>query len=249
MNKKNYVKTVYTLFKKELMSYFNSPIAYIFIGVFLIVGNWLFFNYFFLIGQANMRGYFNLLPWIFLFLSPAVTMRLWSEEKKSGTIEFLLTLPVTDWQVVLAKFLSSLAFMFITLILSISIPITIAFLGSSPSGGIDMGPIIGGYLGALFLGGSYLALGLFISSLTKNQIIAFVLGLVACFIAFVVGADFVLDGAPKFAVPVMKFLGLGNHFYNISKGVIDSKDIIYYGSFISLFLWLNVRVIEGREWK
>ena len=244
MNKSQYTKTIYTLFKKELMSYFNSPIAYIFIGVFLVVGNWLFFKNFFLIGQAGMRGYFGLLPWIFLFLSPAITMRLWAEEKKSGTIEFLLTLPVTDWQVVLAKFFSGLAFLFITLLLSISLPITVAFLGNA-----DLGPIIGGYLGALFLGGSYLALGLFISSLTKNQIIAFVLALVACFIAFIIGADFVLIGAPQFAMPVMKFLGLGSHFYNISKGVIDSKDIIYYCSFIFLFLWLNARVIESREWK
>jgi len=242
---KEYLKTVYILSKKELMHYFNSPIAYIFIGVFLIVGNWMFFNYFFLVGQANMRGYFNLLPWIFLFLSPAITMRSWSEEKKSGTIEFLLTLPITDWQAVLAKFLSSLVFMFITLILSISLPITVAILGNN----IDFGPIIGGYLGALFLGGSYLALGLFISSLTKNQIIAFILGLVACFSAFVIGADFVLSGAPKIAVPVMKFLGLGSHFYNISKGVIDSKDVIYYCSFIFIFLWMNVRIIEKRGWK
>jgi ABC-2 type transport system permease protein len=244
MQKSQYIKTINTLFKKELMSYFNSPIAYIFIGVFLVVGNWLFFKDFFLIGQASMRGYFGLLPWIFLFLSPAITMRLWAEEKKSGTIEFLLTLPITDWQAVLAKFFSSLIFMFITLLLSASLPITVAFLGD-----VDLGPIIGGYLGALFLGGAYLSLGLFISSLTKNQIIAFVLGLVACFAAFIIGADFVLAGAPKFAVPVMKFLGLGSHFYNIAKGVIDSKDIIYYISFIFLFLWLNVRIIEGREWK
>lgn len=244
MNKLQYTKTIYILFKKELMSYFNSPIAYIFIGVFLIAGNWLFFNHFFLIGQASMRGYFDLLPWIFLFLSPAITMRLWAEEKKSGTIEFLLTLPVTDWQVVLAKFFGGLVFMFITLILSISLPITVAFLGN-----VDSGPIIGGYLGALFLGGSYLALGLFISSITKNQIIAFVLGLMSCFIAFIVGADFVLIGAPQFAVPVMKFLGLGSHFYNIAKGVIDSKDIIYYCSFIFVFLWLNAKVIESRGWK
>ena len=171
-------------------------------------------------------------------------MRLWAEEKKSGTIEFLLTLPITDWQAVLAKFFSSLIFMFITLLLSASLPITVAFLGD-----VDLGPIIGGYLGALFLGGAYLSLGLFISSLTKNQIIAFVLGLAACFSAFIIGADFVLAGAPQFAAPVMKFIGLGSHFYNIAKGVIDSKDIIYYISFIFLFLWLNVRIIEGREWK
>ncbi|MBU4375433.1 ABC transporter permease subunit [Patescibacteria group bacterium] len=244
MRKSQYIKTIYILFKKELMSYFNSPIAYIFIGVFLVVGNWLFFKDFFLMGQASLRNYLGLLPWIFLFLSPAITMRLWSEEKKSGTIEFLLTLPITDWQVVLAKFFSSLAFLFISLILSISLPITIAFLGN-----IDIGSIIGGYIGALFLGGSYLALGLFISSLTKNQIIAFIVALMACFAAFIVGADFVLAGAPKFAVPVMKFLGLGSHFYNIAKGVIDTKDIIYYCSFIFLFLWLNVRVIESRGWK
>src|SRR3989339_34223 len=123
---KKYFKTIYVLFKKELMSYFNSPIAYIFIGVFLVVGNWLFFKSFFLIGQISMRGYFDLLPWIFLFLSPALTMRLWAEEKKSGTIEFLLTLPVTDWQVVWAKFLGALSFMFIALLLSISLPISLA---------------------------------------------------------------------------------------------------------------------------
>ena len=238
------MKTIYILFKKELMSYFNSPIAYIFIGVFLVVSNWLFFNYFFFIAQASMRSYFSLLPWIFLFIAPAITMRLWAEEKKSGTIEFLLTLPVTDWQVVLAKFFSALAFLFIALLLSITLPITIAILGD-----VDAGPIIGGYLGALFLGGSYIALGLFISSLTKNQIIAFILGLVACFFAFIIGADFVLTKAPHFALPVMKFLGLGSHFNNISKGIIDSKDIIYYGSFIFIFLWLNTRVIEKRGWK
>ncbi|MFH1677482.1 MAG: ABC transporter permease subunit, partial [Patescibacteria group bacterium] len=238
---KQYLKTIYILFKKELMSYFNSPIAYIFIGVFLIVGNWLFFNYFFLIGQASMRNYFAILPWIFLFLSPAITMRLWAEEKKSGTIEFLLTLPITDWQAVLSKFFGALVFMFIALLLSITLPITVAILGN-----VDLGPIIGSYLGALFLGGSYLALGLFISSLTKNQIIAFILSLAACFGAFIIGADFVLAQAPQFAAPLMKFLGLGSHFYNIAKGVIDSKDIIYYSLFIFFFLWLNVRVIEKR---
>ncbi|HAM88342.1 TPA: ABC transporter [Candidatus Falkowbacteria bacterium] len=241
---KEYLRTIYVLFKKELMSYFNSPIAYIFIGVFLVVGNWMFFKSFFLIGQISMRGYFDLLPWIFLFLSPALTMRLWAEEKKSGTIEFLLTLPVTDWQVVWAKFLGALSFMFIALLLSISLPISLALLGN-----LELGPVIGSYLGSLLLGGSYLALGLFISSLTKNQIIAFVLGLVACFVFFIIGTEFVLIGVPKFIVPFFKFLGLGSHFYNIAKGVIDSKDIIYYGSFIFLFLWLNARVIESRGWK
>lgn len=241
---RDYFIKIYVLFKKELMSYFNSPIAYIFIGVFLVMGNWLFFKSFFLAGETSMRSYFELLPWIFLFLCPAITMRLWSEEKKSGTIEFLLTLPVTDWQVVWGKFLGALAFLAISLVLTFSLPITVAALGN-----VDWGPIIGSYLGALFLGGSYLSLGLFISSLTKNQIIAFVLGLVACFGFFIVGTDFVLMGAPQFATPVLSFLGLGNHFNNIAKGVIDTKDLIYYFSFIFIFLWLNARTIESRGWK
>jgi len=241
---KNYIKIIYSLFKKELMSYFNSPIAYIFIGVFLVVGNWLFFKWFFLIGQASMRNYFSLLPWIFLFLAPALTMRLWAEEKRSGTIEFLLTLPVTDWQVVLSKFLGALSFLFIALLMTFTLPISVLSLGNA-----DFGPIFGSYLGALFLGGSYLALGLFISSVTKNQIIAFILGVMACFAFFMIGADFVLAGAPASVAPIMKFLGLGSHFNSIAKGVIDSKDVVYYISFIFIFLWLNARVIESRSWK
>ncbi|MDD4271930.1 MAG: ABC transporter permease subunit [Patescibacteria group bacterium] len=244
MKKSQYLKTIYILFKKELMGYFNSPIAYVFIGVFLVAGNWLFFNTFFLAASASMRSYFALLPWIFLFLSPAITMRLWAEEKKSGTIELLLTLPITDWQVVLAKFFSALAFLSISLLLTLTMPFSIAYLGN-----LDLGPVVGGYLGTLFLGGSYLALGLFISSLTKNQIIAFIIGLTACFAAFIIGADFVLAGAPGSLAPIMKFIGLGSHFNNIARGIIDTKDIIYYISFIFLFLWLNVRVIENRAWK
>ncbi len=241
---KDYLRNIYILFKKELMSYFNSPIAYVFIGVFLVVGNWLFFYHFFLFGQATMRSYFALLPWIFLFLSPAITMRLWAEEKRSGTIEFLLTLPISDWQVVLAKFFGSLIFVLVCLLLTLSLPITIAFLGN-----LDWGPVIGGYIGALLLAGAYLALGLFISSLTKNQIIAFILSLMVCFFAFIIGENFVLAGAPLFLVPIMKFLGLGSHFYNIAKGVIDTKDIIYYLSIIFLFLWLNARIIKERAWR
>lgn len=239
--RKKYLKTVYVLFKKELMSYFNSPIAYIFIGVFLIAGNWLFFNSFFLFAQASMRNYFSILPWMFLFLSPAITMRLWAEENKSGTIELLLTLPITYWQAVLAKFFSALAFLSISLLFSLSIPLSVSFMGN-----LDLGPVIGGYAGALFLGGSYLALGLFISSFTKNQIIAFIMGLASCFAAFIISADFVLAGSPQLLAPVMKFIGLGSHFNNISRGVIDTKDIIYYLSFIFLFLWLNVRILENR---
>lgn len=239
---KKYFHKIYILFKKELMGYFNSPIAYVFIAVFLIVGNWLFMNSFFIIGQASLRNYFAFLPWIFLFLAPAVTMRLWAEEKKSGTIEFLLTLPLTAWQIVWGKFLAALIFMLIALALSLSLPISLSMLGN-----LDWGATIGSYLGALFLAGSYLALGLFISSLTKNQIIAFIISLVASFLFFIVGADFVVASAPQLLQPVMNFFGLSSHFYNIAKGVIDTKDIIYYLSFIFIFLWLNAQTITEKK--
>lgn len=239
---KHYINKIYILFKKELMAYFNSPIAYIFIAVFLIVGNWLFFNVFFIQGQATMRNYFSLLPWIFLFLTPAITMRLWSEEKRNGTIEFLLTLPITDWQAVLGKFLGALTFLIISLALTFTIPLTIIKYGNP-----DLGPIIGGYLGAVLMGATFLALGSFISSLTKNQIIAFIGAVVVSFALFILGTNFVVYPAPQLLQPILKFVGLGAHSENIARGVIDTKDIIYYGSFIWIFLWLNKQVIELRK--
>ncbi|MEI7497719.1 MAG: ABC transporter permease subunit [Candidatus Falkowbacteria bacterium] len=241
---KAYLETVYILGKKELASYFNSPIAYIFIGAFLLVGNWLFFTNFYLINEASMRQYFSFLPWMFMFLAPAITMRLWAEEKKSGTIEFLLTLPITNFQAVLAKFLSSLAFIAIGLLLTLTLPISVAQIGH-----LDWGPVIGSYLGALLLAGAYLALGLFISALTKNQIISFVLALFASFGFYIIGSDFVVASAPQLFVPIFSFLGLGSHFQTIAKGVIDTKDLFYYLSFILFFLWLNHRVIEQRNWQ
>ncbi|MFH0840618.1 MAG: ABC transporter permease subunit [bacterium] len=242
MSNPHYFKTISILFKKELMAYFNSPIAYIFIGIFLIVGNWLFMNPFFINNQVSMRTYFITLPWIFLFLAPAITMRLWAEEKRSGTIEFLLTLPITNWQLVLSKFLGAFVFLAVSLVLSLSIPITIFYLGD-----LDLGPVIGGYLGALFLGGAYLAIGMFVSSMTKNQIIAFITGLVVCFIFFVIGAEFVLNYTSGLLSDVLKFLGMGNRFSSIARGVLDSKDLIFYGTFVFLFLWLNVKVLEKRK--
>lgn len=233
------IKPIYILLKKELMHYFNSPIAYIFIGVFLLINNWLFFSSFFLINQVGMRGFFGLLPWVFLFLAPAITMRLWSEEKKTGTIEFLLTLPVTYWQVCIAKFLSGVVFLVIALACTIGIPLSLNYLGSP-----DYGPIIGGYLGSILLGGAYISLGVFISSITRNQIIAFVVGILACFIFLIAGSDFVVAKAPSLVAPILQYIGLGNHFDSIARGVLDTKDIVYYSSFIFFFLWLNVKKLE-----
>jgi ABC-2 type transport system permease protein len=231
------------IFKREFSSYFNSPIAYIYLTVFIGLSSWLFFKGFFLIGEASMRPFFGLLPWIFLFFLPAVTMRLWAEEKKVGTMELLMTFPLTDFEAVLGKFLASFAFLLVSLGLSLVLPVAVAALGDP-----DPGQIVGGYLGAILIGAAYLSIGLFISSLTENQIVAFIVSVVAIFGLFILGEDFVLFGVPDWLVPVFSFLGLGGHFDSISRGVVDSRDIIYYLSIIGFFLYLNVKSIEARKW-
>ena len=238
------MKNILAIYKKEFASYFNSPIAYIYITAFLVFSGWIFFRGFFLIGQANMRGFFSLLPWIFLFFIPAITMRLWAEEKKIGTMEILMTLPVTDTEVVLGKFLAAFIFFSITILLTLTIPLTLFYLGKP-----DIGPIIGGYLGALLMGAAYLSIGLFVSSLTENQIVAFILGIFLCFILFIIGEDIVLMALPSSIASIFSFLGLGYHFKSIGRGIIDTRDIIYYLAVIGFFLFLNIRSIESRKWR
>lgn len=238
------MRNIWAISKKEFLAYFNSPIAYIFITAFLVLVNWLFFRGFFMINQANMRAFFGLLPLMFLLFIPAVTMRLWSEEKKMGTLELLMTLPVKDFEVVLAKFFASFAFLMISVLLTFSVPITISMIGEP-----DMGPIVGGYLGVIFLGGAYLSIGLYFSSLTENQIIAFILAAAFSAVLLIIGEDFVLINTPAFFVPIFRYLGLANHFDSIGRGVIDSRDVIYYLSVITFFLFLNIRSLESRKWK
>jgi ABC-2 type transport system permease protein len=233
---------VAAIFKKEFASYFISPIAYVFIVVFLIGTNFMYFQPFFLINQADMRNYFGLLPWVFLFFVPAITMRGWAEERKSKTIELLLTWPVSDTQVVLGKFLASLAFLAITVALSVTIPITLFIIGHP-----DPGPIIGGYAGALLMGAAYLAIGLWVSSHTENQIVAFILAWVAMFVLMIIGHPVVTMKAPSALVPLFSFLGLFTHFESIERGVIDSRDVIYYLSIAGVFLFLNAQSLGGRK--
>jgi ABC-2 type transport system permease protein len=238
------MKNILTIFFKELKSYFNSPVAYIFIITFLLFSSWLFFRTFFLAGQAHMRPLFGILPWLFLILAPAITMRAWAEEKKMGTMEVLMTLPLKEFEVVLGKFFSSFIFMIIAVALTFPLALTIYIMGDP-----DTGAIIGGYLGACLMGGAYLAIGLFISSLTDNQIVAFIVSIVTCFAFLIIGEDFVLMSTPSMIVPIFTYLGLGAHFESISRGVIDSRDIIYYLSVIGFFLFLNTLAIESRKWK
>lgn len=238
------MNTISALFKKEFRSYFFSPIAYVIITVYLVISNFLFFQGFFLMNQAQMTSYFQLLPWIFLFLIPAITMRIWAEEKKTNTLELLLTWPVKDINVVLGKFLSAFVFLAIIILLSITIPVSIALLGNP-----DMGPIIGGYIGSFLLGAAYIAIGMWVSSLTENQIVAFIGGVVVTFMLFIVGNQFSTMKAPSFIVPLLDYVGLGSHFESISRGVIDTRDIIYYLSVIGFFLFLNVRSLQRRMWE
>jgi ABC-2 type transport system permease protein len=238
------MQNIAAIFKKEFKTFFLSPIAYVFITVYLITTTFLFFQGFFLINQADMRGYFDLLPWVFLFFIPAITMRSWAEEKKVKTLELLLTWPVSDVEVVAGKFLASFALLAIVVLLSITIPITIAIIGHP-----DPGQIVGQYLGALLMGAAYLAIGLWISSLTENQIIAFIIGVVVIFVLFIISTPFILMRLPAFISPFFTFVGLGSHFESINRGVIDSRDIIYYLSIIGFFLFLNVCSLGSRKWE
>jgi ABC-2 type transport system permease protein len=236
------MRNMANMFWKEFKAYFSSPVAYIFIISFLVVTNWLFFRTFFLTNQASLRAYFSFLPWVFLFLAPAITMRSWAEEKKLGTAEILMTLPIKDYEIVLGKFFSSFVFLVLTLCLTFPLPITVMMLGSP-----DPGPLWGGYVGAFLLGGAYLAIGLFASSLTENQIIAFIVSIMICFVLLIVGEDFVILSMPSQLVPILSYLGLGAHFQSLGRGVIDSRDIIYYLSVIGFFLFLNQLSVESRR--
>ncbi len=235
---------VLAIARKEFRSYFASVIAYIFITLFLAVSGWLFMSGFFLLGQASLRPFFSFLPWMFLVFVPAVTMRLWAEEKKLGTIELLMTFPVRDWEVVLGKYLAALAFLGVALGLSFPLALTAAYVGDP-----DWGAIFGGYAGALLLGAAYLAIGVFVSSLTENQIVAFLLSVVLCFALFIIGEEFVLFRVPEVLRGFLYYLSLGPHFESMGRGVLDTRDLVYYASLIGFFLFLNARSVESRKWR
>lgn len=238
------MQNINAIFKKEFKSYFNSPIAYIFITFFLGISSWLFFRTFFISAQADMRGLFGLMPWIFLFFIPAVTMKLWAEEKKLGTAEILMTLPIRDYEVVIGKFLASFGLLAVTALFSLGLPISVIILGDP-----DGGTVICGYLGLLLMGGAYLSIGLFASTLTENQIVAFILGISACFLLLIIGEEIVLFSTPGWLYPIFSYLGLGTHYSSILRGVIDSRDIIYYLSIMGFFLYLSTLLIESRKWR
>ena len=224
------MKQIKTIAVKEFKDYFISPIAYIVISLFLIVTGWFFFSTFFIFDRADLRDFFSLLPLIFSFIIPAVTMRLFSEEKNVGSYETLLTMPVSFTDIALGKFFAATMFTAAMLIPTLSYPLFISLIGE-----VDIGPVIGGYIGAVFLAAAYCSLGIFASSLTRNQIVAFIIGTALCFTLTIL--DKLLFFMPAGILPVIEFLGAGSHFATISKGIVDSRDILYFVSvvFISIF--------------
>lgn len=229
------------IFKKEFKTYFISPIAYIVISIFLLIIGWLFFSTFFLNRQANMMRFFSMLPITFSFIIPAITMRLFSEEINIGTYEILLTLPVKFKDIIVGKFLAASAFVGVMLAPTLIYAISITFLGR-----LDWGPVIGGYIGALLLGASYCAIGLMASSITKNQVIAFIIGMALCFTLTLL-TDFMLYFLPNTFVEFFQYLSANYHFQNIARGVVDSRDIIYFISLSFIALYVANLVMQRKK--
>ncbi len=237
-----------TLFKRELSSYFATPVAYVFIVIFLLLsGSFTFYlGGFYERGQADLEPFFQYHPWLYLFLVPAVAMRLWADERKSGTIELLLTLPVTMWQTVVAKFLAAWSFVGLALLLTFPIWITVNYLGEP-----DNGVILTGYLGSLLMAGGFLAIGACLSATTRSQVIAFILSVVVCFLFLLAGFPLVLDVfravAPQSLVDAIAGLSFLSHFNAISQGVVDLRDLLYFLLVIGFWLYANAVVIDLKK--
>ena len=236
------------LFRRELQSYFSTPVAYVFIVIFLVLmGAFTFYlGNFYERGQADLGPFFIFHPWLYLLLVPAIAMRLWAEERKTGSIELLMTLPITPWQAVLGKYLAAWAFTGVALSLTFPIWITVNYLGDP-----DNGAIVAAYIGSFLMAGGFLAIGACLSATTPNQVIAFVITVVVCFVFLVSGFPMVLDfftsWAPQILVDGIASLSFLTHFESISKGVIDLRDLIYFGFLILAFLYANTIVLRWRQ--
>jgi len=235
------------VFKREFLGYFRSPVAYVFLIVFLVasVGLAFFIGNFFKSNLASLESYFTFHPWLFLFLIPAVGMRLWSEEKRSGTIELLFTLPITPLDAVLGKFLAGWAFLALAILLSFPMAITVGYLGSP-----DWGVIVSSYVGSILMAGSYLGVCSLTSALTKNQVISFVISLAICLVLLFLGLSVFTGflsnflGLPTWLVDVVSNFSFVTHFDAFTKGVIDPKDLVFFLSLMGFTLFLNVVALE-----
>jgi ABC-2 type transport system permease protein len=228
--------------KRELRTYFNSPIAYIVVLVYMLLAGFFFFQTLFIEKQAEMRGYFSMVPMFFTFIIPAITMRLLAEEKGTGTLELLITMPVRDWEVVVGKFLAALGMVAVMIGMTLFYAVTLSFIGE-----VDRGPTFGGYFGLLLMGGAFAAIGLMASAFTKNQIVAFILAFAISFTLWVFGR--IIQITPPALQPIVSFLSIDGHFESIGRGVIDSRDVIYYLSVMAVCLVVATVSLGSRKWK
>jgi ABC-2 type transport system permease protein len=242
------MRNISLIARRELAGYFTTPVAYVFIVIFLAVsGAFTFYiGGFFDRGQADLQSFFNFHAWLYLLLIPAISMRLWAEERKSGTIELLMTLPITPQEAVIGKFLAAWLFAGVALALTFPLWITVNYLGDP-----DNGVILASYIGSFFMAGAFLAIGSSISALTKNQVIAFIIGASVCFLFTMSGVELVLEyfrsWAPDLLVETVASMSFLTNFQAISKGVIDIRQVIYFGSLIFVWLWINLLIIDLKK--
>jgi ABC-2 type transport system permease protein len=245
---KGHWNAIRTVARRELAAYFESPVAYVFLVIFLLLAGFFTFTFggFFERGEASLAAFFNWLPWLFLFLVPAAGMRLWSEERRLGTIELLLTMPVAAWQAIVGKFLASWLFLIVALALTFPMIVTVNWLGDP-----DNGVIVSGYVGAALLAGAYLAISCMTSAFTRNQVIAFILAVVLCLLLILVGFQPLTDLVARWASPwvveaVTKFSVL-TYYDGFQKGVVDSRGLLYFGSIMAYALFVTGVAIRSHR--
>jgi ABC-2 type transport system permease protein len=235
------MNNVIPIFRREMFAYFYSPMAYIVLSVFLLITGWFFTTQVFLANDSSLRSVFSVIPFIFIFFAPAITMRLMSEERKSGTIELLVTMPLSDWEIVLGKYFAGLGLLVVGLLFTLPYALTIIFLGKP-----DIGMLLTGYVGLVLMGASYVSVGVFASTVSKNQVVSFIIAFMIIFILFLL--DKFLMVMPSYLVPVLQYLSIDYHFNNIGRGVLDTRDILYYLSLIAFMLSLAKLSLESRKW-
>lgn len=236
------------IFKREIRAYFGSPVAYVFIAIFLLLIGFFTFNVsnFFEMGQADLRAFFEWHPWLYMFLVPAVAMRLWAEELRMGTIELVLTLPITPQEVILGKFLAAWAFIGVALALTFPMVLTVFYLGSP-----DPGPVITGYFGSFLMAGAFLSVGSMTSALTRSQVISFILAVVICLFFILAGfppvTAVLADWAPAWLTGIVSGLSFLSHFVSMQRGVVDLRDVLYFCSVICFMLFANGIILQHKK--
>lgn len=240
------LRNVWTIAKRELVGYFNSPVAYVFIVIFLLLNGFFTFmlGQYFQRGEANLNAFLMWHPWLYLFLVPAAGMRLWAEERRVGTLELLLTMPIAAWQAIIGKFVACWIFIALALFLTFPVVITTLYLGSP-----DMGSMFTGYLGSVLLAGAYLAVTVMTSAMTRNQVISFILSVVICFFLILAGwepvTDLLVRWAPEWLVSTVSSFSVMPHFADFQRGVLDLRDVVFFGSVIAFCLFATSVVLRG----